>query len=157
MRKFGSILPDGSGKAISLMALVTDVSVQRKAIEALRHSEERNRTILKTASDAIITIDKRGIIDSVNQSTEAIFGYSSSELVGQNVNILMPLPFSREHDGYIQRYLTTGEAHIIGTGREVLCRRKNGSTFPADLAVSQVDHLGFFTGVLRDISSRKEM
>lgn len=157
VRKFVSILPDGSGKASLLLALVTDITAQRHTLDALRQSEERIRTILKTASDAIITIDNQGVIDSVNQSTEAIFGYMSSELVGHNVSMLMPLPFSREHDGYIQRFLKTGEAHIIGLGREVICRRKDGSTFPADLAVSQVDHLGLFTGILRDVSSLKEM
>ncbi|MCC6507465.1 MAG: PAS domain S-box protein, partial [Pirellulaceae bacterium] len=157
VRKIGSVLPDGSGKASNLLILVTNVSVQHQALEALRQSEERNLAILKTASDAIITISNQGLIDSVNQSTEAMFGYSSSELIGQNVSLLMPLPFSKEHDGYIQRFLTTNEPHIIGTGREVVCRRKDGSVFPADLAVNQVDHLGLFTGVLRDISSRKEM
>lgn len=157
VRKLVSLLPDGSGKASLLLALVTDVSAQRHTLDALRQSEERIRTILKTASDAIITIDNQGVIDSVNQSTEAIFGYTSSELVGQNVSMLMPLPFSREHDGYISRFLRTGEAHIIGLGREVICRRKDGSTFPADLAVSQVDRLGLFTGILRDVSGLKEM
>ncbi len=157
VRKFVSILPDGSGKASLLLALVTDVSMQRHALDALRQSEERIRTILKTASDAIITIDNSGIIDSVNESTEKIFGYSNTELVGQNVSMLMTQPFSNEHDAYIKRFLATGEPHIIGVGREVVCRRKDGSTFPADLAVSQVDHLGLFTGILRDISSLKEM
>ncbi len=157
VRKFVSILPDGSGKASLLLALVTDVSAQRQALEALRQSEERMRAILKTASDAIITINKQGIIDSVNQSTEEIFGYTQAELVGQNVSMLMPLPFSREHDGYIKMFQATGEPRIIGLGREVICRHKDGRTFPADLAVSQVDHLGLFTGILRDVSSLKEM
>jgi len=157
VHKLVSTIPDGTGKSVSLMALVTDVSVQRKALEALRQSEERSRAILKTASDAIITINNRGIIDSVNESTEMIFGYASSEMVGQNGSMLMPLPFNREHDGYIQRFIQTGKPYIIGIGREVLCRRKDGTTFPAELAVSQVDHLGLFTGIIRDISSRKEM
>jgi len=157
VHKLVSTIPDGTGKAVSLMALVTDISVQRKALEALRQSEERSRAILKTASDTIITINNRGIIDSVNESTETIFGYASSEMVGQNVSMLMPLPFNREHDGYIQRFIHTGEPHIIGNAREVLCRRKDGTTFPADLAVSQVDHLGLFTGILRDFTSREEM
>lgn len=157
VRKFVSTLPDGLGNTNHLMELITDVSSQRKTLDALQQSEERIRAILKTASDAIITIDNRGLIDSVNKSTEKIFGYSSSELVGQNVSMLMPQPFRSEHDGYIQRFLATGEPRIIGSSREVLCRRKDGSTFPADLSVSQVDHLGLFTGILRDISSRKEM
>lgn len=157
VRKFISMLPDGSGQPAQFLTLVTDVSTQLKTLDALKQSEERIRTILKTASDAIITIDNRGVIDSVNRSTELIFGYENSELVGQNVSILMPEPFCREHDSYIHRFLATGEPRIIGTGREVICRRKNGTTFPADLAVSQVDHLGLFTGILRDVSSRKEM
>ena len=157
VRKFVSMLPDASGQPALYLALVTDVSTQLKTLEALKQSEERIRTILKTASDAIITIDNRGRIDSVNRSTELIFGYENSEIVGQNVSILMPEPFCREHDSYIHRFLATGEPRIIGTGREVICRRKNGTTFPADLAVSQVDHLGLFTGILRDVSSRKEM
>jgi len=131
---------------------------QRKRNEAKIHETNmRLSAILSTASDAIIMIDERGIIDSANQAAQTIFGYSKAELVGQNVSMLMPPPFRDEHDGYIQRYLDTGEARIIGVGREVLCRRKDGSTFPADLSVSQVDHLGFFMGVLRDISSRKAM
>jgi two-component system, chemotaxis family, CheB/CheR fusion protein len=157
VRKFVSILPDGKGKPSSFLTLVTDVSLQLKALEDLRQSEERIRTILITASDAIITINNRGLIDSVNRATEQIFGYESSELIGNNVSMLMPQPFSREHDGYIQRFVRTGEARVIGSGREVICRRKNGSTFPADLAISKVDHLGLFTGILRDITSRKEM
>ena len=157
VREFVSALPDSADTKANFMALVTDVSVQRKSLDALRQSEERIRTILRTASDAIITIDNRGLIDSVNEATEFLFGYSNAELVGRNVSMLMPQPFSREHDGYIQKFLATAEPQIIGKGREVVCLRKDGSTFPADLAVNQVDHLGHFTGILRDLSSRKEM
>ncbi len=90
VRKFVSILPDGSGKASLLLALVTDISVQCQTLDALRQSEERIRTILKTASDAIITFDNDGLIDSVNESTENIFGYTQDELVGKNLRMLMP-------------------------------------------------------------------
>ncbi len=134
-----------------------NITVRKLAEEKVRESAERLQAILGTASDAIITIDQRGMIESVNQATEALFGYIGSDLVGNNVSILMPLPFSKDHDKYIQRFMATGEARIIGIGREVICRRKDGSTFPAELSVSQVDHLGLFTGILRDISSRKEM
>ncbi len=157
VRKFVSALPNGSGQTDNFMALVTDISVQNRTLAALRQSEERIRTILKTASDAIITIDNQGIIDSVNRSTETIFGYTNSEMVGKNISMLMPQPYQREHDGYIKRFLSGGEPRIIGRGREVICQRKDGSTFPADLAVSQVDHLGLFTGILRDISGRKQL
>ena len=79
------------------------------------------------------------------------------ELIGQNVKILMPPPYRDEHDGYIERYLQTGEARIIGIGREAVGRRKDGSTFPVDLAVSEVENLGLFTGIIRNISERKEL
>ena len=84
-----------------------------------------------------------------------MFGYTREELVGQNVNILMPPPYRDEHDGYLARYLETGNAKVIGRGIEVEGRRKDGTVFPIDLAVSEVDHLGLFTGIVRDITERK--
>ena len=134
------------------------VGYQRKRTEeALRESEVRLRAMLNTATDAIITVDQRGIITGVNPATERMFGYTQDELVGQNVKILMPSPFKDEHDGYIARFLETGEARIIGIGREVVGRHKDGSTFPVSLAVSNVDHLRLFTGIIRDISERKKL
>jgi len=125
--------------------------------DALYEQVERTRAILNAAVDAIITIDTRGNIVASNPATERIFGYSRQELLGRNVSMLMPSPYREEHDSYLARYQKTGEAHIIGIGREVTGQRKDGSTFPADLAVSEVDHLGFFTGIVRDISVRKEI
>lgn len=147
-------LNDLSGELIGLLCTGLDISDRKKATEALYESEQRMRAILATAADAIITIDSQGKIESVNPATEKMFGYSSEELIGQNIKILMPSPYAEEHDGYLQRYLETGEAKIIGKGREVTGKRKNGSTFPIDLAVSEVDHLGLFTGMIRDISER---
>ncbi len=86
-----------------------------------------------------------------------MFGYTPQELIGQNVKLLMPPPYRDEHDRYLARYLETGEARIIGSGREVAGRRKDGSTFPVDLAVSEVKNLGLFTGVIRDSSERKRL
>jgi PAS domain S-box-containing protein len=122
-----------------------------------KHAEEALRAVLDTAADAIITIDRRGAIASVNPATERMFGYTQDELIEQNVNILMPPPYRDEHDGYIERYLQTGAARVIGSGREAVGRRKDGSTFPVDLAVSEVEHLGLFTGIIRNISERKEL
>lgn len=119
--------------------------------------EHRLSTILSTAADAIITIDQRGTIESVNAAALRMFGYSAEELIGQNVKILMPTPYSVEHDEYITSYLRTGIGKIIGIGREVVARRKDGSVFPVDLAVSEMDHLKKFTGILRDISERKQL
>jgi len=140
-------------------AVVSHIQItdRKRAEAALKEREERLQAILNTAIDAIITIDQCGIITIVNPATEQMFGYSRDELLGQNVRILMPPPYHDEHDAYIERFLKTGEARIIGIGGEVAGRRKDGSTFPVDLAVSQVDHMGLFTGIIRDISHRKEL
>lgn len=148
---------DEQGRRINFVAIHRDISERKRTTKALRESEERTRAILNTAIDAIITIDQRGIITSVNPATERMFGYTPEEIVGQNVRLLMPSPYRDEHDGYLARFLQTGEARIIGSGREVVALRKDGSTFPVDLVVSQVDHLGLFTGIVRDISLRKEL
>ena len=120
-------------------------------------SEARLRAIINTVVDGIITIDEHGIMESVNPAAERIFGYKARELVGHNVAKLMPAPFSQQHDGYLQRYLRTGKAHIIGIGREVVGQRKDGQLFPLDLAVSEWRQGArrMFTGVVRDITERK--
>lgn len=130
-----------------------------KHIEALRDSEERLRAILETAVEGIITIDERGSIESFNPAAEKIFGYSASEAIGQNVKILMPEPFRHEHDGYLENYQRTGHAKIIGIGREVVGRHKDGTIFPMDLSVSEVKlaNRRMFTGFVRDISERKQL
>ncbi len=117
----------------------------------------RLAAIINTVVDGIITIDERGIIDSMNPAAERIFGWKSRALKGKSVNILIPEPWKQHHDGYIRRYLRTGKAHIIGIGREVRGLRKDGTTFPMDLAVSEV-RIGdrrLFTGIVRDITERK--
>jgi PAS domain S-box-containing protein len=129
----------------------------RDAEQALRESEERLRAVLHAATDAIISIDQRGSITAINPATERMFGYTQEELIGQNISMLMPSPYRDEHDDYVARYLRTREARVIGIGREVAGRRKDGTIFPVDLAVSEVDHLGFFTGIVRDISFRREL
>jgi len=126
-----------------------------RAKEALLQSEARLRAVLETAVDAIVTIDGGGRIESVNRAAVQLFGYRADEMVGQNVNMLMPSPYRKEHDGYLSRYLTTGEKRIIGIGREVQARRKGGTVFPVDLAVSEVEPGKLFTGVIRDLSERK--
>jgi PAS domain S-box-containing protein len=150
-------LTDGEGKVVGLLCSGQDTSSRREAEKAIRESEFRIRAILNTAADAIITIDGRGIIRSVNSATERMFGYTQQELVGKNVSMLMPKPYCDEHDGYLARYMKTGQAHIIGIGRELVAKRKNGTVFAVDLAVSRVDHLDEFTGIIRDISVRKEL
>jgi PAS domain S-box-containing protein len=86
-----------------------------------------------------------------------MFGYTAAEMIGQNVSMLMSSPYREAHDGYVARYLQTREKHIIGFSREVPARRKDGSVFPTDLTVSEIEHLGLFTGIHRDITRRKEL
>ncbi|MEW6155872.1 MAG: PAS domain S-box protein [Verrucomicrobiota bacterium] len=131
---------------------------QRLAESALRDSEERLRAIFHTAVEGIITIDERGLIDSINPAAERMFGYTAAELLGKNVSVLMPSPYREEHDRYLENYCHTGKARIIGIGREVVGRRKDGSIFPMDLSVGEVRLAGgrMFTGILRDITARKK-
>jgi PAS domain S-box-containing protein len=138
--------------------LEAEVGQRRKTESALRESEERLRAIVDTAVDAIVTIDASGVIRSVNPATERLFGYGAGEMIGNNVKMLMPSPYREEHDIYIQRYFETGERRIIGIGREMAGRHKDGSIFPVDLAVSEsADEGPMFTGIVRDITERKNL
>lgn len=125
----------------------------------ISESGERLRAILDTAVDAIVTIEESGVIESVNPAAERAFGFTRDELIGRNVSTLMPSPYREEHDRHIERYLRTGKARIIGIGREVEAQRKDGTVFPADLAVSEVRLPGrrLFTGIIRDLTERREM
>jgi two-component system, LuxR family, sensor kinase FixL len=115
--------------------------------------------VLDTAVDAIITISERGLITTFNRAAELLFGYSAQDVIGQNVRLLMPEPYSSEHDQYLANYIRTGVPQIIGIGREVMGKRKNGTLFPLDLAVSEVrlGHQRSFTGVVRDLTDRKRL
>jgi len=148
-------LTNSEGEIIGLLCTGLDITDRKKAELELIDREMRLRSILQTATDAIITIDRNGIIIALNPATEKLFGYMRDELVGQNVKILMPPPYCDEHGEYLRHYLETSEARIIGVGREVEGRRKDGTVFPIDLAVSEIEHLGLFTGIIRDITERK--
>ena len=122
-------------------------------------SEARLQAILNTAVEGIVIIDTRGVVESFNAAAERIFQYKADEVVGKNISMLMPPPDREHHDGYIANYLKTGKARIIGAGREVRGLRKDGTSFPMYLAVSQI-HSGpyrAFVGMLRDISERKRL
>ncbi len=130
---------------------------KKTAAKTLRDLHARLQTIINTVVDGIITIDEQGIIESVNPATERIFGHKANALIGQNVKMLMPPPWTDEHDGYLKRYLKTGTRRVIGTGREVRGLRKDGTTFPMYLAVNEMWIGGnrLFTGIVRDITDRK--
>ena len=115
------------------------------------------RSILETVPDAMVVIDPRGIVQSFSTAAERLFGYAADEVRGRNVSMLMPSPYREQHDNYLARYLRTGERRIIGIGRVVVGQRKDGSTFPMELAVGEV-HQGsrrLFTGFVRDLTERQ--
>ncbi|MFK5971434.1 MAG: response regulator [Candidatus Marithrix sp.] len=126
--------------------------------QEMLESEERIRAIVDTVVDAIITIDEKGLIDTFNPAAEQIFGYSWSEIVGQNVNKLMPEPYHTEHDQYLADYINTGVAKLVGKRRELIAQRRDGTTFPIDIAVEEMpsDETRMFIGIIRDISDQKQ-
>jgi len=134
----------------------------RRAIDrtesALRAREAHLRSILDTVPDATVVIDEHGLITSFSAAAVRQFGYTQAEVLGRNVSSLMPEPYRREHDGYIARYVTTGEKRIIGIDRVVVGLRRDGSTFPMKLAVGEVrsGNGRFFTGFIRDLTEREE-
>jgi PAS domain S-box-containing protein len=140
-----------------LVVHLRDASRRQGVAAALRESQIRADAVLNTVVDAIITIDERGVIETFNQAASRIFGYEPAEIIGQSINRLMPEPDRSRHDVYMNRYLRTGKRHIIGIGREVVAQRRDGSLFPAEIAVSEL-HVGerrLFTGIVRDITERK--
>ena len=164
-RRDGSVFPmdlsvgearDG-GEPI-FVGIIRDITDRKAAELAQRKSELRLRSILDTVPDAIIVIDAHGLIQSFSPAAERLFGYPSSEVVDRNVNVLMPAPYREEHDGYIKRYLHTGERRIIGIGRIVTGRRQDGETFPMELQVGEFAFMGarYFTGFVRDLTERQE-
>jgi len=119
--------------------------------------EAHLQSILETIPDAMVVIDEQGIMQSFSSAAERLFGYAAGEAIGRNVNILMPSPYREDHDGYVRRYLQTGERRIIGIGRVVVGERKDGSTFPMELSVGEMrsSDKRFFTGFIRDLSERQ--
>jgi two-component system sensor kinase FixL len=141
------------------VGIIRDVTDQKIAEQSLREREARLRSILETSPDAIIMIDETGIIESFNAAASRLFDYPSGDAIGRNVSMLMPEPYRHQHDGYISHYRRTGEKRVIGIGRIVVGRRRDGSTFPMELAVGEIT-LGarrLFTGFIRDITERQEV
>jgi two-component system sensor kinase FixL len=146
-------------RAIGAVAVMRDLTALKQAEAERRAGDARWRAIIDSAADGVIVIDGHGIIESFNSAAERLFGYRRQEVVGKNVSILMPPPDSDRHDRYIATYLAGGPPKIIGKGRQVTARRKNGETFPARLAVSEasVDGQTRFTGIVHDLTDRLQM
>ncbi len=141
----------------SLMEFMTDLNPNREALRAIEERQAQMHAILDTTVDGIITINERGIVESFNKAAERIFGYRTDEAKGRNVKCLMPSPYREQHDQYIDSYIRTGQAKIVGIGRQVAGQRKDGTIFPIDLAVSEsrIGGRRLFTGIVRDITDRK--
>ncbi len=139
------------------VGMVRDITARKRAETELQGREARLRSILDTTPDAIVVIDETGTIESFSASASRLFGYDPGEVVGRNVRMLMPSPYREAHDSYLRRYLETGERRIVGIGRIVVGLRKDGTTFPVELAVGEIHLNGkrLFTGFLRDITERQ--
>ncbi len=150
---------DATGSIVGAMVIARDLTARKRADVALRTSELRWRAIIDSAVDGIIVIDAKGRIEAFNRGAERLFGYRALEVIGRNVNMLMPSPDHEDHDGYLSRYLATGKAKIIGIGREVTGRRRDGTTFPLHLSVGEMSTGGEpkFTGMLHDLTERVQL
>lgn len=164
-RKDGTIFPMELGineMTISgqrmFVGTIRDISDRKKAEEAMRDSEAKIQAIVDNTVDGLITIDEKGRIETFNKACETIFGFRADEATGQNVKMLMPEPYYSEHDQYLKNYNETGDKKIIGIGREVEGKHKDGTVFPIDLSVSEVQVQGrkLYSGIVRDITDRKK-
>ena len=158
VRLRAGLVRTGAGLPHHLTGIALDIDEEKQVQEALRTREMHLVSILETIPDAMIVIDSRGIMQFFSKAAARQFGYTEGEAIGQNVSMLMPAPYRQAHDGYLDSYLKTGQARIIGIGREVQGRRKDGQTFPMDLAVGEGFLAGrrIFAGTVRDITERKQ-
>jgi len=152
-----SAIRDAAGRPEFFVAVAEEITGRKEAEARLITGEAQYRAIFDSAVEAMAVIDAAGNIQSVNPSVERIFGYAPAELVGKNIKMLMPEAIAGHHDAYLRDYRDTGKKAIIGIGREVVGRRKDGSQFPLDLSVAEWKRGGdtFFTGSMRDVSARK--
>jgi two-component system sensor kinase FixL len=149
---------DGKGVIVGASKIARDITAAKRDQKILLEREAHLQSVLDTVPDAMIVIDPSGVIQSFSSAAERMFGYSAKETFGRNVRMLMPEPDRGRHDGYLARYMTTGERRIIGIGRLVTGQRRDGTTFPMELAVGEV-RLGekrLFTGFIRDLTEREQ-
>jgi two-component system, chemotaxis family, CheB/CheR fusion protein len=138
-------------------AEVRQSQAKQQHYDELHESKERLQAILDSAMDAIVTFDTMGSIDTINEATERLFGYQRGELIGQNISQLMPASFARPFSSSEPEFVKAELGRLVGKRLEVVARRKDGTLFPVDLAISRIDHLSLFNGILRDISDRKQL
>jgi two-component system, LuxR family, sensor kinase FixL len=153
-----SPIKDDAGRPDGFVVSTHDISEYTASEEALTAREAHLRSILETVPDAMIVIDESGIIQSFSAAAVRMFGYLPEEIIGTNIKFLMPPPYREQHDGYLRRYHRTGERRIIGSGRVAVAQRKDGSTFPMELQVGEMQSAGkrFYTGFIRDVTERRQ-
>ena len=151
-------VPQVTSRSGGAAVLHTDITDAKRAQAGFEEREALLRSILDTVPDAMVVIGERGIIQSFSATAERLFGYAAAEVCGRNISMLMPSPYREAHDGYLERYIRTGERRIIGIGRLVVGQRRDGSTFPMELSVGEVNRGGrrLFTGFVRDLTERQE-
>ena len=149
---------DSKGLLRGASKVARDITHSKRAATELAESEAHLRSVLETVPDAMVVIDRKGVMQSFSATAVRLFGYTPEEAIGRNVSLLMPEPYRAQHDGYLHRYADTGEKRVIGTGRVVVGQRKDGTTFPMELSVGESSSCerGFFTGFIRDLSERQE-
>lgn len=158
VRALGAIVNDADGSPARLSGIVIDVDNEKRLEDALRTREGHFRSILDTVPDAMIVIDEHGIMQFFSSAAERQFGHAEAEAIGMNISMLMPEPDRSRHDGYLARYLKTGERRIIGIGRIVTGMRKDGTTFPMHLTIGEMQSDGrpYFTGFVRDLTEQQQ-
>jgi two-component system sensor kinase FixL len=147
-----------NGDAAEVIEVHSDITHLKLAEQDLAAREAHLKSILETVPDAMVVINERGLVQSFSVAAERLFGYSPDQVIGKNVSLLMPTPYRENHDGYIERYLRTGDRQIIGIGRVVVGERKDGSTFPMELTVGEMRSADkrYFTGFVRDLTERQK-
>jgi PAS domain S-box-containing protein/diguanylate cyclase (GGDEF)-like protein len=154
----GQIRNNSQGVATHIYGAFEDITEEKRLLNTQKSTSKNLKTIVDNLNDSIVTISNKGIIRSANRMVEKTFGYTPLELIGKNVSMLMPEPFASRHDKYMSNYLVTGDAKIIGIGRELPAMRKDGTTFPMELSISEILNAEekLFIGIVRDITERKK-
>ena len=152
-----SLVRDDAGRVLGVSKVARDITAAKRVQSQLAEREAHLQSVLDSVPDAMVVIDVRGTIQSFSAAAQRLFGYGPAAVIGRNVSILMPGPYSAQHDGYLARYMTTGERRIIGIGRVVLGLRADGSTFPMELSVGEMrsGERRYFTGFVRDLTERQ--
>jgi two-component system sensor kinase FixL len=158
VRALGAVVSGLDGAPARLSGVMIDIDREKRLEDAVRIRERHFRSILDTIPDAMIVIDEHGIMQFFSSAAERQFGYTEPEAIGRNISDLMPEPDRSRHDGYLARYLKTGERHIIGIGRIVTGMRRDGTTFPMHLTIGEMQSGGrpYFTGFVRDLTEQQQ-